>query len=109
MIKEINVISLKAYNNPDDQNLADDYKRKKIQVISELRNKYISYYCDQLDLHANDLSKCWKILKATIGRDSNLSKLKIQFSIRGFTVTDNITYQRRTHDYRNHTRTHTQQ
>ena len=61
VIKENNVISLKVYNNPDDQRLADDYKRKGNHLISALRNKEM--YSGQLDLHANDLSKCWKILK----------------------------------------------
>ena len=71
MIKGNNGISIKAYNNPNDRILPDDYKRKINQLISELRNKEMSYYSDQLDLHANDLSKCWNILKTIIGRDSD--------------------------------------
>ena len=88
MIMENNVISLKVYNN---QRLADDYKKKGNQLISELRSKEISYYSDPLDLQANDLSKCWTILKKIIGRDINPSKRKILFTIRAITVTDNIT------------------
>ena len=62
-IAEKNKLGLKSIKNPDNIELKRLYKRKRNQLISELRNTEIIYYSNQLEIHKNDSKKSWKILK----------------------------------------------
>ena len=57
------------------------YKTCRNEIISELRNSEIKYYSNEHELHKNDLSKSWKILRLIIGKDSYNSKRKLTFNI----------------------------
>ena len=45
-------------------------------------------YSNELELHKNDLSKSWKILRLIIGKYANNSKIKLTFNINNTIVTD---------------------
>ena len=87
-IAEKNKLGLKSIKNPDIIELNRLYKRKRNQLISELRNTEIIYYSNQLEIHKNDSKKSWKILKNIIGKDSLSSKRKLKFTINNETVND---------------------
>ena len=87
-IAEKNKLGLKSIKNPDNIELKRLYKRKRNQLISELRNTEIIYYSNQLEIHKNDSKKSWKILKNIIGKDSLSSKRKLKFKINNETVND---------------------
>ena len=74
--------------NPTNKELNKAYKTSRNEIISELRNTEIKYYSNELELHKNDLSKSWKILRSIIGKDSNNSKRKFSFNINNTVVTD---------------------
>ena len=55
-----------------------------------MRNAEIKYYSNELDIHKNDVTQSWKILKTIIGKHTNnLKKRKMSFSIKDVIVTDN--------------------
>ena len=87
-IAEKNKLGLKSIKNPDIIELNRLYKRKRNQLISELRNTEIIYYINQLEIHKNDSKKSWKIFKNIIGKDSLSSKRKLKFTINNETVND---------------------
>ena len=62
-IAEKNKLGLKALKSPDDIELNGHYKRKRNELISELRNTEIIYYSNQLEIHKNDSKNSWKIIK----------------------------------------------
>ena len=74
--------------NPTNKELNKTYKTSRNEIISELRNTEIRYYSNELELHKNDLSKSWKILRSIIGKDSNNSTRKLSFNINNTVVTD---------------------
>ena len=74
--------------NPTNKELNKTYKTSRNEIISELRNTEIKYYSNELELHKNDLSKSWKILRSIIGKDSNNSTRKLSFNINNTVVTD---------------------
>ena len=51
-------------------------------------NTEIKYHSNELELHKNDLSKYWKILRSIIGKDTNNAKRKLTFNINNTIVTD---------------------
>ena len=53
-----------------------------------MRNTYIKYYSNELELYKNDLSKSWKIPRLIIGKYVNNSKRKLTFNINNTIVTD---------------------
>ena len=53
-IAEKNKLALKSIKNPNNIELNRLYKRKRNQLISELRNTEIIYYSNQLEKHKND-------------------------------------------------------
>ena len=74
--------------NPTNKELNKTYKTSRNEIISELRNTEIKYYSNELELHKNDLSKSWKILRSIIGKESNNSTRKLSFNINNTVVTD---------------------
>ena len=74
--------------NPTNKELNQTYKTSRNEIISELRNTEIKSYNNELELHKNDLSKSWKILRSIIGKDSNNCKRKLSFNINNTVVTD---------------------
>ena len=72
-----NKLGIQALRNPTNKELNKTYKTSRNEIISELRNTEIKYYSNELELHENDLSKSWKILRSIIGKDSNNSTKKI--------------------------------
>ena len=72
----------------NDVKLFDQYKITNNSLKSSLRNAEINYFSDQLDLHKNDLSKSWKILKNIIGKDNNKTKNNLTFCIDNKTISD---------------------
>ena len=85
-IAEKNKLGLKALKSPDDIELNGHYKRKRNELISELRNTEIIYYSNQLEIHKNDSKNSWKILKSIIGKNSGCSKRKMKLTINNETV-----------------------
>ena len=53
-----------------------------------MKNKEIIYYSNQLEIHKNDISKSWKILKQIIGKDSCKSSTNQEFCIGNTSITD---------------------
>jgi len=86
-IKMKNRMHSEALEN-NDYTLFDEYKIVNNSLKSLLRNAEIQYYSDQLELHKNDLSKSWKVLKNIIGRDNNKSKNSLTFCIENRTISD---------------------
>ena len=76
-----NKMYLKTIENPRNNDLTKDYKKKKNELNSLLRNSEISYYSNQLETHKNDISKSWKILKTIIGKDNRKVKKLVTFCI----------------------------
>ena len=74
--------------NPTNKELNKTYKTSRNEIISELRTTEIKYYGNELELHKNDLSKSWKILRSIIGKDSNNSTRKLSFNINNTVVTN---------------------
>ena len=66
----------------------DEYNKVKNFLKSSLRNVVNLYYCNQFDLHKNDLAKSWKLLKTIIGKDLK-SSVNTTFTINNRIVTDN--------------------
>ena len=66
-------IGIQVLRNPNNKELNKTYKTSRNEIISELRNTEIKYYSNELELHKNDLSSPWKILRLIIGKDSNNS------------------------------------
>ena len=87
-ITEKNKLGLQALKKPNNKELNKTYKTCRNEIISELRNTEIKYYSNELELHKNDLSKSWKILRLIIGKDSTNSKRKLTFNINNTLVTD---------------------
>ena len=87
-ITEKNKLNLQALKKTDNKELNKTYKTYRNEIISELRNTEIRYYSNKLELHKNDLSKSWKILRLIIGKDANNSKRKLTFNINNTIVTD---------------------
>ena len=87
-ITKKNQLGIQALRNPTNKELNKTYKTSRNEIISELRNTEIKYYSNELELHKNDLSKSWKILRSIIGKDSNNSTKKISFNINNTVVTD---------------------
>ena len=83
-----NKLGIQALRNPTNKKLNKTYKTSRNEIISELRNTEIKYYSNELELHKNDLSKSWKILRSIIGKDSNNSTKKLSFNINNTVVTD---------------------
>ena len=81
-------LGIQALRNPNNKELNKTYKTYRNEIISELRNTEIKYYSNELELHKNDLSKSWKILRLIIGKDSNNSKRKFSFNMSNTIVTD---------------------
>ena len=90
-IAEKNKLGLKALKSPDDIELNGHYKRKRNELISELRNTEIIYYSNQLEIHKNDSKNSWKILKSIIGKNSCCSKRKMKLTINNETVNNSRT------------------
>ena len=86
MITKTDAIICPMYAN--NKELNKTYKSCRNEIISELRNTEIKYYSNELELHKNDLSKSWKILRLIIGKDSTNSKRKLTFNINNTRVTD---------------------
>ena len=83
-----NKLGIQALRNPTNKELNKTYKTSRNEIISELRNTEIKYYSNELELHKNDLSKSWKILRSIIGKDSNNSTKIFSFNINNTVVTD---------------------
>ena len=83
-----NKLGIQALRNPTNKELNKTYKTSRNEIISELRNTEIKCYSNELELHKNDLSKSWKILRSIIGKDSNNSTKKLSFNINNTVVTD---------------------
>ena len=73
-----------------NKNIQEKYKKLNNESTSSLKNKEIKYYSNQLEIHKNDTSKSWKILKQIIGNDSCKSSTNQAFCIgnTSITVTD---------------------
>ena len=87
-ITEKNKLGLKALKNPDAIELNRHYRKKRNELISELRNTEINYYSNQFEIHKNDSKNSWKILKTIIGKNSCNSKRKLKLTINNQTVND---------------------
>ena len=87
-IDEKNEMYHEVEQHRDNVQLAIDYKQKRNQTISDLRNAEISYYSNQLEVNKNDMGKSWKVLKSIIGKGNNNMKRKMRFNINGTIVTD---------------------
>ena len=81
-------LGIQALRNPTNKDFNKTYTTSRNEIISELRNTEIKYYSNKLELHKNDLSKSWKILRSIIGKYSNNSKRKLSFNINNTVVTD---------------------
>ena len=90
-IADKNKLGFKALKHPDAIELNKHYKRKRNELISELRNTEIIYYSNQLEIHNNDSKKSWTILKSIIGRNSCNSKRKLKFTINNEIVSESQT------------------
>ena len=53
-ITEKNKLGLKALKNPDAIESNRYYRKKRNELISELRNTEINYYSNQFEIHKND-------------------------------------------------------
>ena len=69
--------------------MKNEYKQRRLRLISDLRNAEIKYYSNKLDIHKNDVKQSWKILKTIIGKHTNNLERKMIFSIKDAIVTDN--------------------
>ena len=87
-ITEQNKPGLKALKNQDAIELNRHYRKKRNELISELRNTEINYYSNQFEIHKNDSKNSWKILKTIIGKNSCNSKRKLKLTINNQTVND---------------------
>ena len=63
-----------SFKKTDNKELNKTYKTCRNEIISELRNTEIKYYSNELELHKNDLSRSWKILRLIIGEDATILK-----------------------------------
>ena len=72
-------------NNKQKCNIRRDIEKN--ELTSSLKNKEIQYYSNQLEIHTNDTSKCWKILKQIIGKDSCKSSTNQTFCIGNTIIT----------------------
>ena len=68
--------------------IVHDYKYKKESGKSAQRNAEIKYFSDQLDLHQDNLSNSWRVLKTIIGKNSNTSAQRLSFYVNDKTITD---------------------
>ena len=71
-----------------DKDIQEKYKKLKNELTSSLKNKEILYYSNQLEIHKNDISKSWKIIKQIIGKDSCKSSTNQEFCIGNTSITD---------------------
>ena len=71
-----------------DKDIQEKYNKLKNELTSSLKNKEILYYSNQLEIHKNDISKSWKILKQIIGKDSYKSSTNQEFCIGNTSITD---------------------
>ena len=67
------------------------YRKKRNELISELRSTEINYYSNQFEIHKNDSKNSWKILKTIIGKNSCNSKRKLKLTVNNQTVNDSQT------------------
>ena len=65
-----------------------DYNIKKNLLKSSLINAEIKYFSDQLDLHKDNLSNSWRVLKTIIGKNSNTSAQRLSLYVNDKTITD---------------------
>ena len=86
-IKNKNTMYAKVLQTKNKE-LQDEYKKLKNSLQSSLKNTEIQYYSNQLEIHKNDSSKSWKILKNIIGKDSCKSSTNLSFCIDSTTITD---------------------
>ena len=71
-----------------DKDIQEKYKKLKNELTSSMKNKEILYYSNQLEIHKNDISKSWKIIKQIIGKDSCKSSTNQEFCIGNTSITD---------------------
>ena len=71
-----------------DIKLKEQYKSKKNQLNSDIKNTEINYYSNELELHKENLRKTWKIIKSIIGKDTTNSNQNITFCINGKSTTN---------------------
>ena len=59
-IKDKNRLHVESKSNPNDQQLKRQYKNKRNQVISDLRNAEIKYFSKEIDVNISDTNETWK-------------------------------------------------
>ena len=68
--------------------LMDEYKKRKNEVLSLLKNTEIMYFSDQMEIKKNDLNKTWKISRIYLGKDRNPSAKNPTFKLDGKIISD---------------------
>ena len=87
LIKEKNTLHSKSKVTNNRQTF-HDYNVKKNLLKSALRNAEIKYFSDQLDLHKDNLSNSWRVIKTIIGKNSNTSAQRLSLYVNDKTITD---------------------
>ena len=82
LIKEKNTLHSKSKVTNNRQTF-HDYNIKK-----NLLNAEIKYFSDQLDLHKDNLSNSWRVIKTIIGKNSNTSAQRLSLYVNDKTITD---------------------
>ena len=76
--------------NPNDQQLKRQYKNKRNQVTSDLRNAEIKYFSKEIDVNISDTNKTWKILRQIIGIGKSKVSNSHNFCINGNSVNNSL-------------------
>ena len=76
--------------NPNDQQLKRQYKNKRNQVTSDLRNAEIKYFSKEIVVNISDTNKTWKILRQIIGIGKSKVSNSHNFCINGNSVNNSL-------------------
>ena len=89
-IKDKNRLHVETKCNPNDQQLKRQYKNKRNQVTSDLRNAEIKYFSKAIDVNISDTNKTWKTLRQIIGIGKSKVSNSHNFCINGNSVNNSL-------------------
>ena len=89
-IKDKNRLHVESKCNPNDHQLKRQYKNKRNQVTSDLRNAEIKYFSKEIDVNISDTNKTWQILRQIIGIGKSKVSNSHNFCINGNSVNNSL-------------------
>ena len=90
LIKDKNRLHVQRKCNLNDQQLKRQYKNKRNQVTSDLRNAEIKYFSKEINVNISDRYKTWKILRQIIRIGKSKVSNSHNFCIYGNSVNNSL-------------------